>query len=424
MKLRQAVWVGTTLATCLVGAAHAGPKVWVSVGEDAYRLLRRAGADIEQVEVHSLPVQAPAAEGGAKLVTRDQSVYLMQVNADALPRLSQEVHQRLNRCAGYVTHTSRAQGRQELASFRAALMQQPAGKVNYEIDNQDEVNALLPQLQESNVRSTIVHLSTDYKNRYYSTHYGVNASDDLVKTWKALAAGRDDVTVKQFSHSWPQKSVIMTIKGTTRPKQIVVIGGHLDSTIGNTQEESIAPGADDDASGIASLTEVARVLLSSGYKPRRTIQFMAYAAEEIGLYGSAAIAADYKAQGKKVIGALQLDMTNYQGGSSDYTMITDYTNAAQNTFVKNLAAYYTPSMVVNQGVCGYACSDHASWTRNGYVASFPFESLLSQDNPYIHTPQDTIDKSGNNANHAIKFSRLALAFAVELGSDGPAPLKK
>lgn len=424
MKLRRAAWVASTLATCFVGAAHAGPKVWISVGEDAYRLLRRAGAGIEQVEVHSLPVQVPQSEGSSKLVTSEQSVYLMQVDADALPRLSQEVHQRLNRCAGYIPHASRAQGRQELASFRAALLQQPAGKVNYEIDNQDEVNALLPQLQESNVRSTIVHLSTDYKNRYYSTHYGVNASDDLVQTWKALAAGRDDVTVKQFTHNWAQKSVIMTIKGTTRPKQIVVIGGHLDSTIGNTQEESIAPGADDDASGIASLTEVARVLLSSGYKPRRTIQFMAYSAEEIGLFGSAAIAADYKAKGKKVIGALQLDMTNYQGGSSDYTMITDYTNAAQNTFVKNLAAYYTPSMVVNQGVCGYACSDHASWTRNGYVASFPFESLLSQDNPYIHTSQDTIDKSGNNANHAIKFSRLALAFAVELGSDGPAPLKK
>jgi bacterial leucyl aminopeptidase len=424
MKLRRAAWVTSTLATCLVGVAHAGPKVWVSVGEDAYRLLRRAGADIEQVEVHSLPVQAPAAEGSMKLVARDESVYLMQVNADALPRLSQEVHQRLNRCAGYVTHASRAQGRQELASFRAALMQQPAGKVNYEIDNQEEVNALLPQVQESNVRSTIVHLSTDYKNRYYTTHYGVNSSDDLVKTWKALAAGRSDVTVKQFSHNWPQKSVIMTIKGTTKPKEIVVIGGHLDSTIGNTQEESIAPGADDDASGIASLTEVARVLLASGYQPRRTIQFMAYAAEEVGLFGSAAIAADYKSRGKKVIGALQLDMTNYQGGTSDYTLITDYTNAAQNTFVKNLAAYYTPTMVVNQGACGYACSDHASWTRNGYVASFPFESLLSQDNPYIHTPQDTIDKSGNNANHAIKFSRLALAFAVELGSDGPAPLKK
>lgn len=420
MNLRRKAAAAAALAACCLGSATAGPLVWVSMGEDAYRLLRRAGAQIDQVELHSVPVQVPAAVGSDRLVTRHDTVYLMRVDEDALPGLSTAVHERLHRCGGFVVHAGRSQGRLDLAALKALPLAQPA--VSYAIDNPAEVNALLPLLQESNVRSTIVHLSTDYKNRYYRTHYGVNASDDLVLSWKALAAGRSDVTVKQFTHNWAQKSVILTIKGTTKPKEIVVLGGHLDSTVGNTQEESIAPGADDDASGIASLQEVVRVLLTSGYQPRRTLQFIAYAAEEVGLLGSADIAADYKAKGKKVVGALQLDMTNYQGGSSDYTIITDYTNTAQNTFVKNLAAYYTPSMVVNQGACGYACSDHASWTRNGFAASFPFESLLNQDNPYIHTSQDTIDKSGNTANHAIKFSRLALAFAVELGSDGPAPM--
>jgi leucyl aminopeptidase len=206
--------------------------------------------------------------------------------------------------------------------------------------------------------------------------------------------------------------VILTIKGTTNPGKIVVIGGHLDSTIGWTNENSIAPGADDDASGIATLQEVMRVLLSSNYKPRRTLQFMAYAAEEVGLKGSQGIAADYQSKGKKVVGVLQLDMTNYQGASSDITMITDYTNAAQNKFVKDLAAYYLPSLNVNEDRCGYACSDHASWTNKGYVASFPFEAPMGQDNPYIHTGNDTISKSGNNANHALKFAKLALAYAV------------
>jgi leucyl aminopeptidase len=43
---------------------------------------------------------------------------------------------------------------------------------------------------------------------------------------------------------------------------------------------------------------------------------------------------------------------------------------------------------------------------------------MGDDNPYIHTANDTISKSGNNANHALKFAKLALAYAVELGSDG------
>jgi bacterial leucyl aminopeptidase len=422
MNVSRMVVASATLATSLLGAAHAGPMVWVSMDEAAYQLLREAGTRMEQVESKRLAVQVPRAKGGTE--AGNATVYLLRVDQDALSELSHEMHEKLNRCGGYFAHASREEGRRTIARFVKPPVQ-PLGKPNYNIDNQDEVNALLPQLQESQVRSTITKLSTEYKNRFYTTTGGVSASDDLEKTWKKLAGGRTDVTVKQYKHaSWPQRSVIMTIQGTTKPKEIVVIGGHLDSTIGNTTENSIAPGADDDASGIASLQEVARVLLSSGYKPRRTIQFMAYAAEEVGLRGSAAIAAEYRIKGKKVVGALQLDMTNYKGGSPDIAMINDYTNAGQNRFVKDLAAHYLPELTVVDSACGYACSDHASWTNNGFVASFPFEAPMGQHSPWIHTPQDTLDKSGDTANHAIKFSRLGLAYAVELGSDGPAPAAK
>ncbi len=414
-KLHRAALLSSTLATCFVASAQAGP-VWVSMGEDSYRLLRRAGAELEQVEPFSVAVQAPLADG--RIGTRNESVYLMQVDEEALPRLSHEVHETLKKCGGFMSHTSRAAGRKAIAEFREAAQRAVKPAVSYLIDDQAEVNPLLSQVQESNIRSTIVKLSTEYKNRYYSTTGGVNSSNDLLNTWKTLAGGRTDVTVSQFAHSWAQKSVILEIKGTTNPGKIIVIGGHLDSTIGNTNENSIAPGADDDASGIASLQEAMRVLLSSGYKPKRTIQFMAYAAEEIGLKGSQAIATDYRNKSKKVVGVLQLDMTNYMGGSSDITMITDYTNSAQNKFVKDLAAYYLPTLKVSESRCGYACSDHASWTNKSYVASFPFEAPMGQDNPYIHTANDTISKSGNNANHALKFAKLAVAYAVELGSDG------
>src|SRR5689334_13304007 len=234
--------------------------VWASMGEDAYRLLRRSGAELEQVEPYSVAIRAPLADG--RIGTRNESVYLMQVDEEALPLLSSEIHEKLNRCGGFMLHANRAEGREAVARFHDAATQAAKPLVNYIIDNDAEVNPLISQVQESNIRSTIVHLSTDYKNRYYNTTGGVSASDQLVQTWKALAGNRTDVTVKQFSHSWPQKSVILEIKGTTNPGKIVVIGGHLDSTVGFTSENSIAPGADDDASGIASLQEAMRVLLS------------------------------------------------------------------------------------------------------------------------------------------------------------------
>ena len=72
----------------------------------------------------------------------------------------------------------------------------------------------------------------------------------------------------------------------------MVLGGHLDSISNAGSGETMrAPGADDDASGIASMTEALRAMIASGYKPRRTIKMMGYAAEEVGLRGSAAMTA-------------------------------------------------------------------------------------------------------------------------------------
>src|SRR5204863_2474512 len=116
--------------------------------------------------------------------------------------------------------------------------------------------------------------------------------------------------------------------------EVVVLGGHLDSINARGGNRTArAPGADDDASGIATLTETLRVLLASNYRPERTIEFMAYAAEEVGLRGSQDIARAYQRDGVRVVGALQLDMTNFQGSDRDIWLMKDFTNAAQNDFV-------------------------------------------------------------------------------------------
>ncbi|HSK02434.1 MAG TPA: pre-peptidase C-terminal domain-containing protein, partial [Kofleriaceae bacterium] len=75
---------------------------------------------------------------------------------------------------------------------------------------------------------------------------------------------------------------------------------------------------------------------------------------------------------------------------------------------------YLPGLVRGTDSCGYGCSDHASWHNQGFPTSMPFESRMSQYNPTIHTPNDTLAQSGNNANHAIKFARLATAYVAEL----------
>ena len=208
-----------------------------------------------------------------------------------------------------------------------------------------------------------------------------------------------DLFCFQFTHaSWKQKSVIATIKGTDRASEVVVVGAHLDSiNQAGTTETTRAPGADDDASGVASITEVLRTMVANGYKPRRTLKFMAYAAEEVGLRGSQEIATSYANAGTNVVGVMQLDMTNYKGSVNDIYIYTDYTDSAQNTFVTNLIKAYLPTLKVGTDKCGYGCSDHASWTAKGYYASLhqhqttaPFKAeMLDFDelNALIGTPE-------------------------------------
>jgi len=290
---------------------------------------------------------------------------------------------------------------------------------SYVIDNHTAVTPILSQMQDANIAQTIIDMS-NFANRYYKTTNGSNASNWLAQKWTAMASGRSDISVTQFTHSgYNQKSVIMTINGTDNASEVIVIGGHLDSiNMSGNGETSRSPGADDDASGVASLTEAARAMISANYKPRRTIKFIGYAAEEAGLLGSKDIAANFKANNVNVVGVMQLDMTNYKGSAKDIHIYTDYTDSQQNTFLANLITTYLPTMTIGYDACGYGCSDHASWTAQGYIASLPFEAAFNSANPYIHSANDTYANSGNQAVHALKFARLAAAYAVELGSDG------
>ncbi|MCW7538240.1 M20/M25/M40 family metallo-hydrolase [Aquabacterium sp. A7-Y] len=405
------------LAFC--SAAHAGDKVWISLGDAALAQLQKhtAVAVTARVQADVGDPTRAATAGGV------EGVHLVQVDEDDLAKLSESVHTELRRCGGYMYHASQAEGLttlQRLSGAARPATLAAATRPSYIIDQQSLVTPMLSQMQASTIGQTILDLS-GHVNRHYQTAAGVNASDWLKQRWSALANGRRDITVEQFKHpNWKQKSVIATIRGTDNPDEVVVLGGHLDSiNQAGTSETTRAPGADDDASGVASLTEVFRTLVANGYQPRRTLKFMAYAAEEVGLRGSQEIARSHANAGINVVGVMQLDMTNYKGSADDIYIFTDYTDAQQNAFVTNLIRTYLPTLNIGSDRCGYGCSDHASWNAQGYAASMPFEAAMNQSNPHIHTADDTYANTGSMAEHSLKFARMALAYMVELGSDGP-----
>lgn len=279
----------------------------------------------------------------------------------------------------------------------------------------DEVRRITNLVRGSFIES-YNHMLTEFFTRYYTSETGEQAARKIYETFKniALNAGRNDIDVQLFSHSWRQPSVIARIRGNGQKKnEIIVISAHEDSiNLGGSIYR--APGADDDASGVSNVLEAFRAIVTSGFKPDRTIEFHTYAAEEVGLRGSQDIANHYRTNNIPVHAQLQLDMTMYTKTPQYMAIMTDYVDSSLTEFLKQLVQTYTTKSVVLSR-CGYGCSDHASWNRAGYRASFPFETTFDQDNPYIHTSNDIFDHL--SVEHGIEFTKLAIAFAVELSHE-------
>ena len=392
------------VAALAANAAFAGEDdpVWITLG----------GA-------HAKHLQAALSRAGRGDVLEVESagdVVVARTRSGALGTLAALLHAERQRCGGFVAHADRDEAYAAVERDRALAAALPPASAVYTVDNAAVVTELRDALGEANIRATIGSLAAFF-TRYHGTPTGLESAEWIRAQWAGFAAGRADVTVEMFSHPLlvtRQPSVILTIPGTTLPDEIVVLGAHQDS-INGSGATNRAPGADDDASGVAALSEVIRVALARGYRPQRTVKFMAYAAEEVGLRGSADIAQQFRNADRNVAGVLQLDMTNYKGSpAQDIVLITDRTDAGQNGFLAFLIQTYLPGLAQSTSQCGYGCSDHASWYARGYPASFPFESLIGDDNPNIHTANDTLAASGGDARHALKFAKLAAAYMAEL----------
>ena len=112
--------------------------------------------------------------------------------------------------------------------------------------------------------------------------------------------------------------VVAIQRGTTDPNRVIVMTAHLDSRATDVMNAAIdAPGANDDAAGVAALIETARVL--SKYKFPATLVYSADSGEEQGLYGGKIIAQYAVDQGWNVEANLNNDMVgNDHGGNGAY----------------------------------------------------------------------------------------------------------
>jgi len=172
-----------------------------------------------------------------------------------------------------------------------------------------ELRAILREIDPIRIEAIIKRLAA------FGTRHTLSAQDDPVRgigaardwiydqmqRYAQASDGRMTVQLQSFiqpvSPRIPEPTritnVVATLRGTTAPDRVYVVTGHYDSRVTDVMDAtSDAPGADDDASGVAAVMEMARVF--AGRRTEATIVFAAVAAEEQGLYGSDHLAQSLK----------------------------------------------------------------------------------------------------------------------------------
>lgn len=253
--------------------------------------------------------------------------------------------------------------------------------------------------------------------RALANDIGVRSDETYANVQRAAAYIRNQlmrlgyhVVSQEFSaRGRTYRNLEATLGGGGRLHEVVVLGAHYD-----TAEE--APGADDNASGVAAVLELARLFAQQ--PQQRTVRFVFFPNEEppsfaTGNMGSRHYAKAARARNEQIVAMLSIESIGYydtEKGSQRYPFplnlaypdVGDFIGFVSNLKSRGLlhraiAAFRTHATLPTQGaaapswVPGIWWSDHWSFWREGYPAIM-ISDTAPYRNPFYHTPDDTADK--------------------------------
>jgi hypothetical protein len=304
-----------------------------------------------------------------------------------------------------------------------------------------EIVALMRQVSASRLRSDVKRLVG------FGTRHSLSATDDrrrgvgATRNWLAEAfapasvGSGSQVVVQRESFALDfggrvsgQENIMATLTGIGRRKRLVYVGAHYDSRVVDLADgEADAPGADDNASGVAGLLELARVLGARQWDA--SIRLVAFAAEEQGMHGSRHHAPGARDMGLPIEAMLNLDII---GGGSDAqgNTVSDRLrvfSADPDGGPSRQLARHVAMMAQRYGPIGAEIvprsdregreSDHQPFAEAGFAAA----RLISatEDLTRQHDPSDTLERL--DARYHADVVRLAVALTANLALAPTAP---
>ncbi len=285
----------------------------------------------------------------------------------------------------------------------------------------------LSLVSTNNVHKSIENL-TSFHNRHSKSQY-----IDSVASWlnsELINIGYDpqDIDFHAYSESgYNLKNVICYKKATTTTaaaeatNKIILLCAHYDTILNRDPNDAISrqPGANDNASGVASLLEISRIIL--GIDLKHTIQFVFFSGEEQGLWGSKHYSQYLKDSGIDLHVVVNMDMCSEPGYLSTLTtanididdgqtgIISSNNDASQNfgLVMKNLAETYTNLSIEFDPI---DASDYMPFEARGYVCIGAYDGAAKSSNPHYHSDTDII--TNLDMSFLTSVTKMTLAFVV------------
>ena len=219
-------------------------------------------------------------------------------------------------------------------------------------------------------------------------------------------------TYKGIEYTTTQYNVIATLVGKSTDS-ISVLGAHYDNRINSDTGDPFVfvPGANDNATGVGAMLEIARVMKQRSFIPSSTIQFVAFGAEEFGLFGSFDFSQKASSRGENIRMMLNNDMIGIPSSSDPgmwYVNIIDYDNSHYlRSEAQRLCERYSSVGYVNDNSVAKR-SDSYPFYLSGFQALFFMQNTPGST---YHTESDLVTTI--NYQYCREIVKISCALLVD-----------
>lgn len=217
-----------------------------------------------------------------------------------------------------------------------------------------------------------------------------------------------------YTYNTWQYNVIATLPGKDYPDSICILGAHYDNNLFSGNRFDFIPGANDNASGVAAMLEIARLMHKMSFESKFSIRFVAFAAEEYGLFGSFDYCEGAVQEDENIVMMLNNDMIAGQvdAGAKPWKVnIADYSNSTslRKEAEKTCITYTDLESLHDNSVSGRSDS-YAFYLYDYKPIYFTQETW---DNTY-HTVNDL--STACNFEFCREITKISFAFLLEKNS--------